>query len=423
MTDKIDEKDYLEEGTGKTGNQAEEPSDDASSTPFDSVLLEIDAALEGESPKESPEESKTPGDKTNSNKPEEESVKKEKGSKAPSSTEPKNENKESSSGKSGSKQGNNGNKKQPKGQNSQQKRGNTSKKKESKVPDNSGNAKPQKNAFGGDLVIDKSALSDPYKKMILFIGIGVAIIAIVVIVVIAMGVGGNNGNGGGNDTAAVSDKQSDQRYSENREFSAPKTTEAEDGTVLRAPEGYVPAYESEKEGNEIKEHKVGEEFKVSGIVYTVYPPSNVHASNSREGSDSFLVDIDMKNPSKEGDPGAVGSGTTLFFFAPNGLYLNDLIEDAKREASMQKVMEYEQRNEPVPQEVYDEMYDHEEDGNIASGQSKLRTIELPYRGDGIYTVEVRDFINNELHRVPFEVKLDPNGQSAAGTAPQQEQKK
>ena len=209
-----------------------------------------------------------------------------------------------------------------------------------------------------------------------------------------LGLAGLTGCGGSGSQGV----QDDSRYSnDNTELVAPNTTEATDGTVLNAPENYVPAFKHNQEGNEVIEEEFDKEFEVNGVKYTFHAPSKVHASKTYEGRDSFFLDIDIKSD----DPYELNNIHNIFFYMPNGLYSNDLIEQAKDEENMKKIQELEAQNKEVPEELYTGAENYE---NSASKELTRRT-EIAYDGDGDYTAEVRDFVNNKLYRITFPVTL------------------
>lgn len=215
---------------------------------------------------------------------------------------------------------------------------------------------------------------------------------------------GNGGNGGGTG-GSTPYVQTDERYS-NEQLGTPNNNEPTDGTVLYAPDDYVPAYKSTLENNTEKVHKIDEAFTVENVTYTVHAPSKVHAS-SLQGMDAFYVDIDMA--STEQVPLAqTQANSNLFFYSPNGLYTSDLVEQAHQQEQMEKLMAYEAEGREITPEEYDELYSNNFSGVDGTATSATRRCEISYNGDGVYTVEVRDFINKELHRVSFNIQLDPS---------------
>ena len=190
----------------------------------------------------------------------------------------------------------------------------------------------------------------------------------------------------------------DTRYADdNTELAAPNATEATDGTQIQAPDGYVPAFTKVKEENEVIKEEFEQPIEVEGVKYTFHSPSKVHASKTYEGRDSFFVDVEIESD----DVYNLRNSGAMFFYAPNGLYTNDLIQQSKDDEKINKIMELEKKGEKIPDDIYTDDTDL---GDI-DGNKLNRRLELAYDGDGDYTIEVRDFINNKLHRITFKVTL------------------
>ena len=214
---------------------------------------------------------------------------------------------------------------------------------------------------------------------------------------------GNNGNGGGTG-GSTPYVQNDERYND-AQLDNPNINEATDGTVLHAPEDYVPAYKSNLENNTEQTHKLDEAFTVDNVTYTVHAPSKVHAS-SIPGMDAFYVDIDISTADQV-PLAQTSANSNLFFYSPNGLYTSDLVEQARQQEQMDKLMQYESEGREIKPEDYDALYANPA-GIDDNATSATRRCEITYSGDGVYTVEVRDFVNKELHRVSFNIQLDPS---------------
>ncbi|RAP50630.1 MAG: hypothetical protein BZ138_06470 [Methanosphaera sp. rholeuAM270] len=209
------------------------------------------------------------------------------------------------------------------------------------------------------------------------------------------------GNGGG--TTAPKAGQNDTRY--NVSQLEPPTSETYDGTQQTFPEGYTPAMSRDTSDSTVSEYGLEQEFEVGGTKYIVHAPSTVHASATSPGQDSFFLDVDVTPKSEN-----AASGTNIFVYSASGLYSYDLIERAAEEEAMKAMREAEQAAGDDASKT-SEIYDNYEkavrnavpDGS--DGKPYTRTFEIPYDGDGVYALSVKDFVNDTISIVKFDIKL------------------